>query len=650
MKKQFLMLSLLMLCALHSHGQFDFTSGNIVVVRVGNGEELSSSGNRVFLEEYDTTGTKVQSIALPYTGDNKLILDGTDEFCGYLNRSSDNKYLTLAGFDATIGAVSDLDESDPSDVNRMVAVVGVDASIDLSTRYSNIVHTPQGACSTDGDSLWLSATSFSTTTPLVYFGTKGATTNTAVFTFSGSSKLKVYNVKIFSEMGNDMLFYSYKNGAGGVRRFYNENLPTSSTDNKSGGPNGVNTNDYVLLDKSSSLEHLDIGYCVNAFGGSYGLCKQSQDSGFIGTGYDLLYFSDTPYAMDTCKYYGITLARNSENASVLYATRYNGATGVYQLVKIIDNSGWEEDPEGKYSIEVLASAATGTAFRGVALAPISKSSQYIVGLESIVEKEYVDSTFTLPAQTSAGLDISYTVEDESVLSMSGSNTFTILKVDTTTITAIQEGNDDYLPLDKKTFTVNIDKSYQYVEDWELPESMEFSNNSITLTVSLEQEDFDVTPSLNSKLDFTMISENDAIVSVSGNTFHIGGTTGTAAVYLIQEGNEYYYPVETEYDIYSNYFKIKVQESSTVESSGKELFHVYPNPVSANYLQLTYENLAYCGSYVSLINIQGQIQLRQTIVPGSTECTLDLSDLAEGLYYLVFFDNTGKVYSKKIVRQ
>ncbi len=645
MKKHLLIFTVLLLWAVQSFAQFDFTAGSIVVVRVGNGETLSSSGNRVFLEEYDTTGTKVQSIAMPYTGENKLILDGTDEFCGYLNRSSDNKYLTLAGFDASIGAVSDLDESDPSDVNRMVAVVGVDASIDLSTRYSNIVHTPQGVCSTNGDSLWISATSFSTTKPMVYFGTKGDTTNTAVYTFTGSTEKKMYNIKIFSEMGSNMLFNCVKYGIGSVNRF-KENLPTSSSNLESGGPISINTNDFVLLDQSDSISHLDIGYCTNAFGSGSGLTKQSAITNKEILG---IFSSSSSYIIDTCKYYSISLYDYTKTKAVMYATRYNETKGVYELVKITDNSGWNGDPSDDLTIEVLASAASGTAFRGVALAPISKSSQYIVGLESIIEKEYTDSTFTLPAQTSAGLDITYTVEDENILSMSGSNTFTILKADTTTITATQDGNDDYLALDEKIITVNIDKSYQYVEDWELPEDMEFSTYNKTLTVSLEKEDFDVNPTLNSELEFTMISENDAIVSVLENTIHIGGTTGTAVVYLIQEGNEYYYPLETVYGSFSNYFKVKVQESSAVEFLEEEVFSIYPNPITGNYLQMTYESVSCSCSFVSLYNIQGQLQLRKAIVQFSTECTLDMSDLAQGMYYLVL-NNNGQISTQKVIKE
>ena len=42
-----------------------FTIDNVVVYRVGSGAALSNAAAPVFLDEYDQTGTKVQSIALP---------------------------------------------------------------------------------------------------------------------------------------------------------------------------------------------------------------------------------------------------------------------------------------------------------------------------------------------------------------------------------------------------------------------------------------------------------------------------------------------------------------------------------------------------------------------------------------------------------
>ena len=84
-----------------------FTAGNLVVYRVGTGATaLSNAATDVFLDEYTTSGTLVQSIALPtsISGSNKrLVSSGTAVSEGFLTLSSDGKYLLLTGYDAAIG-------------------------------------------------------------------------------------------------------------------------------------------------------------------------------------------------------------------------------------------------------------------------------------------------------------------------------------------------------------------------------------------------------------------------------------------------------------------------------------------------------------------------------------------------------------------
>src|SRR5262245_40428571 len=69
-----------------------FTPGNLVIYRVGDGStSLTNTGNPVFLDEYTTAGTLVQSIVLPTvpSGSNRrLIASGTAITEGLLVRSS----------------------------------------------------------------------------------------------------------------------------------------------------------------------------------------------------------------------------------------------------------------------------------------------------------------------------------------------------------------------------------------------------------------------------------------------------------------------------------------------------------------------------------------------------------------------------------
>src|SRR6185295_20015486 len=64
------------------------TPGNVVVVRVGDGAAaLAGTGTAVFLEEYTTAGSLVQTIAIPTTtsgANRRLVMTGTTTSEGIL--------------------------------------------------------------------------------------------------------------------------------------------------------------------------------------------------------------------------------------------------------------------------------------------------------------------------------------------------------------------------------------------------------------------------------------------------------------------------------------------------------------------------------------------------------------------------------------
>lgn len=105
MKKLFILILSLAITALTFAG--NFTPGNIVVVRIGDGTAApTSAATAVFLDEYTIGGVFVQTIALP-TADNgsnqTFTLSGTATSEGSLNLSGNGQYLTLAGYDAAPG-------------------------------------------------------------------------------------------------------------------------------------------------------------------------------------------------------------------------------------------------------------------------------------------------------------------------------------------------------------------------------------------------------------------------------------------------------------------------------------------------------------------------------------------------------------------
>src|SRR5262245_52851483 len=80
----------------------NFTPGNVVVVRVGDGSAtLSNASTAVFLDEYSPSGTLVQTIVMPTAvagSNNPLTNSGTATSEGYLNLSINGQYLIQAGY------------------------------------------------------------------------------------------------------------------------------------------------------------------------------------------------------------------------------------------------------------------------------------------------------------------------------------------------------------------------------------------------------------------------------------------------------------------------------------------------------------------------------------------------------------------------
>jgi hypothetical protein len=84
----------------------NFTAGNIVVTRVGNGTAaLSAAGTPFFIEEYNTTGL-VGTLAIPTSGSNRLVMTGNSTSEGFLSRTSDFSKLVMPGYDADGGLAS----------------------------------------------------------------------------------------------------------------------------------------------------------------------------------------------------------------------------------------------------------------------------------------------------------------------------------------------------------------------------------------------------------------------------------------------------------------------------------------------------------------------------------------------------------------
>lgn len=332
----------------------NFTAGNIVVVRVGDGSAaLSNASQAVFLDEYTTGGTLVQSVPLPTSasGNNHILtMSGSATSEGSLTLSANGAYLVLAGYDAAPGLVS---VANDSVTNRTIAIVGANGVANTSTGYlagtaykkNNI----RGACTVDGSAFWTSGAGTSSTGG-VWYTAAGGFTNSGVQVSSAISSARVVNI-----FDNQLYTSSASSSYHGVNAV-GTGLPTASgqtTTNLSGMP-GTDTASssygYYFLDMDAGVSGLDVVYvCDDRSNG--GIYKYSLVGGnWVGNGN-----IPTSNAIR-----GIT-GKATGNIASLYIT---GQAGLFSFT---DSSGYNQTITGSFT--QLATPATNTVIRGVAFAP-----------------------------------------------------------------------------------------------------------------------------------------------------------------------------------------------------------------------------------------------------------------------------------------
>ena len=102
-----------------------FVAGNLAVVRLGDGSEpLSSHGNSVYIDQYTTTGAFVSTVSVPNYGAHALVMSGSASSEGGISRSTDGRFLALAGYNIPLtNSASSLSSASATEVPRAVGVI-----------------------------------------------------------------------------------------------------------------------------------------------------------------------------------------------------------------------------------------------------------------------------------------------------------------------------------------------------------------------------------------------------------------------------------------------------------------------------------------------------------------------------------------------
>lgn len=331
-----------------------FSGGNLVVCRVGavGGGTLTQTGNPMFLDEFTPTGGLVQSIPLPTAingANRRLVASGIVPAEGALSRSADGRSLIVMGYDAAIPYSTALPGTAAADVPRVIGRVGFDGRVNTTTylRDAGADGSPLSATTGDGSAFWL-------------VGAGGIR-----YAAAGPDAAAIQLTPTVSNLRQVAIFQNqlYTSAAGGFRvGKVGSGLPTTSGQSISGLPGVAGTGSpsaFVLVDLVPTLPGPDTLYLADEV---LGLQKFSLVGGnWVNNG---------GIGNDNDDYRGLTAMVNG-NAVTLFAIRKGGSTaaGGGELVRLIDTTGYNGAFTGNPT--VLINAASKTAFRGIALAPVA---------------------------------------------------------------------------------------------------------------------------------------------------------------------------------------------------------------------------------------------------------------------------------------
>jgi hypothetical protein len=334
-------------------------AGDLVVYRVGTGAAgLTSAATDVFLDEYTAAGSFVQSIAMPTLSlgaSNALTASGTATSEGELTLSSNGSFLVLTGYKAAVGTTG-IAATTGTVAPRTVGLVNVaTGAIDTSTALTDFSsgNNPRSAVSTNGTDLWVAGAAGG-----IRYTTTGSTTSTQISTtVTNNRQLEIFNGQLYS---SDSSGTAVRIGADGV------GLPTTAGQtitNLPGIPVTGSPYSFFMADLDAGVVGVDTMYVADDTNtvGVGGITKYSLvggawvNKGTVGAAADA--------------YRGLTGVVSGGTVQ-LFATRKggSGATGGGELVAVSDAAGYNA-AFAPSSLNLLATAATNEAFRGVALVP-----------------------------------------------------------------------------------------------------------------------------------------------------------------------------------------------------------------------------------------------------------------------------------------
>jgi parallel beta-helix repeat protein len=275
----------------------NFTSGNLVVLRVGDGSTtLAATSAPVSLVEYpiSASASATKTLTIPSTGADKLTVAGITTGEGQVSLSQNGLYLCLLGYDQLTGA------SSLTAGTKVVGRIDNTGTIDLTTKFSTSASgSVRTAFSDNGLSFWTGINNFG-------YVTLGQTTTPTAINGSAPSRVgAIFNNQLYSLRGFSDLFYTTTAA-----------LPTaaSTTATALSLSTKLSSNGFVFFDMDNTIS-------------------------WNGTGYDLLYISNSTSGLEKY-YYDGTYWKVANSQYNIALTLTSGGSGYTSAPSVTIGPAW----------------------------------------------------------------------------------------------------------------------------------------------------------------------------------------------------------------------------------------------------------------------------------------------------------------------
>ncbi len=324
--------------------QAQFTTGNVVVLQVGNGiQVLTNTGNSLFLKEFTPAGGTGFSVSIPDVGINACISSGAATSEDQISRSTDGSSILIPGYNASLPYASSLPATTSLAVPRIIGKVNGCGTYSIASSSSTFFNASniRGAAGNGSTNFWACGAN----TGLCYLGT-GVPSNVSN-TVTNERVVQIYN-------GN--LMFSTGSGTPGVYQISGQ--PTSGPNVASAVVTNVGGSPYgFAIDQSSTTIYMADDRAFTSTGVAQGGIEKYS---WNGTAWVFQYTLQC--GVGTIGARGLTVDFSGANP-IIYATTAEAT--VNRLIKIVDLNA----ASGSSAL-VLSTAPVATAYRSVAFSPI----------------------------------------------------------------------------------------------------------------------------------------------------------------------------------------------------------------------------------------------------------------------------------------